>query len=93
MEASQAGASAGDKRDQAVASIKRKQAFKQSLAAYVIVNAFLVLIWALSDGGSFWPGWVMGAWGLGLCFQAWDAYGRRHGISEDDVQREMQKLR
>ena len=53
-------------------------------------NALLVLIWALSGGGSFWPIWVIGFWGLGLAVHAWNVYGQR-GISEADVQREMRK--
>lgn len=81
-----------DLRDRAVSSLKRKQAFKQSLVAYVVVNAFMVAIWALSGGGYFWPAWVMGAWGLGLAMQCYNAYGASHGISESDVSREMARL-
>ena len=70
-----------------------KDTFKKSLVAYVLVNAFLVGIWALSDSGEFWPIWVIGGWGIGLGFQAYDAYGHRAAVSEDEVQREMQRLR
>lgn len=83
----------GDLRDQAVASIKRKQAFKQMVVAYVIVNAFLIVVWAVSGAGYFWPVWVMGGWGIGLAFAGYGAYGRRHVVTDDEVTREMTRMR
>jgi hypothetical protein len=87
------GSSEEDLRKQAIASLKKKQNFRTSLVAYVIVNAFLVGIWALSDAGTFWPIWVIGGWGLGLAFQAYDAYGRRSTVSESDISEEMNRIR
>jgi hypothetical protein len=80
-------------RDQAVASIKRKRGFKQTLLAYVVVNVGLVIVWAATGAGYFWPIWVIGGWGIGLAFQAYDAYGRNRAISEDEISGEMQRLR
>ena len=35
-------------------------------------------------------GWVLAGWGIGLAFNAWEAYGRgNRAISEDEIQREM----
>jgi 2TM domain len=82
-----------DLRKEAVASINRKRTFKQTAVAYVVVNAILIGIWALSGADYFWPIWVIGGWGIGLAFQAWGAYGQRRGISEDEVAREMQRLK
>jgi hypothetical protein len=79
-----------ERREAAIRRLKAKRAFMQSLGAYVIVNAFLVGIWALSGQGYFWPIWVMGGWGIGIAFHAWSVYGRS-GITEADVQREMQR--
>jgi hypothetical protein len=59
----------------------------------VVVNALLVGIWALTGADYFWPIWVIGGWGIGLAFQAYGAYGRRREISEDQVAREMQRLK
>jgi hypothetical protein len=81
-------------RAQAVKAIKRKRDFKAHLVAYVIINAFLVTIWYLNGRGYFWPGWVMGGWGIGLAFNAWDAYGRHNDPpSEAEIQREMDRRR
>ena len=58
------GSTDGGLRDQAVATVKRKQAFQQMLSSYVIVNAFLIVIWAVSGAGYFWPVWPILGWGL-----------------------------
>ena len=80
-------------REQAVASIKRKRDFKNTALAYVVVNIALVIIWAATGAGSFWPAWVIGGWGIGLAFQGYGAYGRKHGITEGEISEEMQRLR
>ena len=81
-------------REQAIKAIKKKRDFKAHLAAYVIVNAFLVGVWYFIGQGYFWPGWVLLGWGIGVAFNAWDAYGRHADtISEAEIQREMDKRR
>ena len=79
-----------DRREAAVKRVKARRDFKAHVAAYVIVNLFLVGIWALGDRGFFWPIWVMLAWGIGLAFNAWDVYFRKP-ISEEEIQREMER--
>ena len=80
-----------DRRDQAIKRVKAKRDFRTHLAVYVIINALLVGIWAMSGAGYFWPAWPILGWGIGLAFHAWDAYFEKP-ISEDEVQREMQRL-
>ncbi len=82
-------------RHAAVERLKAKRAFTASLAAYVIINVFLWILWALTkgEGGGGvppWPIWVTVGWGIGLAFQAWNAFGRKP-ISEDDIEREMRR--
>jgi hypothetical protein len=88
-----AGTSEEEIRKQAIDSIKRKRAFQQTLFAYLLINALLIGVWALSGQGYFWPAWVIGGWGIGLGFQAYDAYRRRRSISEVEIQREAQRIR
>ena len=40
--------------------------FAVHLRVYLIVNAFLIAIWALTGGSDFWPIWPILGWGLGL---------------------------
>ena len=43
----------------------------------MIVNAALIGVWAITGAGYFWPGWVLGAWGIGLLFHAWATFGQK----------------
>ena len=79
-----------DRREAAVKRVKARRDFKIHVAAYVIVNLFLIGIWALGDEGFFWPILVMLAWGIGLAFNAWDAYFKKP-ISEEEIQQEMER--
>jgi hypothetical protein len=81
-------------REQAIKAIKKKRDFWGHVVAYCIVNAFLIVLWYFNGRGYFWPGWVMGGWGIGLAFNAWDAYGRgNRPISEAEIQHEIDKRR
>jgi 2TM domain-containing protein len=83
-----------DLRKEAVKSIQRKRSFKQTAFAYLVVNLLLIGVWAISGTDNyFWPIWVIGGWGIGLAFQAYDAYGRRRTIGEDEIASEMQRMR
>jgi hypothetical protein len=77
-------------RELAIKRLREKRAFKASVASYVVVNAFLIGVWALSGAGYFWPIWVILGWGIGLAGHAWATYGRKP-ITEADVQAEMGK--
>jgi len=79
-------------RENAIKAIKKKRDFWGHVAAYIIVNAFLVGLWYFTGAGYFWPGWVIGGWGIGVAFNAWDAYGRSgRPISETEIQREIDR--
>lgn len=56
------------------------------------MNTLLIAIWALTSRGFFWPIFPMLGWGIGLSIHAYEAFGRR-GPSEDQIQREMDRLR
>ncbi|MFI7588025.1 2TM domain-containing protein [Spongisporangium articulatum] len=88
--------SAGDDlRGRALQRLKRKQAFYRQLTTYLIVNAFLWVIWVISglNGGSWfpWPIFPLLGWGLGLAFQARSVFGR-DGFTEAEIQAEMRRL-
>ena len=75
-------------RQAAIKRVKAKRGFRMHLAIYLIVNALLVAIWALSGAAYFWPAWAMLGWGIGLVFHGWSVYFLKP-ISEDDIRREM----
>jgi hypothetical protein len=79
-----------DARAAAKQRLEDKRGFYGNLVSYLVVNAVLVVIWAVSDSGSFWPIWVIGGWGIGLALHGWDVFFRRP-ITEADIQREMKR--
>ena len=76
--------------EQARARVLRKRKFRDDVVAYVVINAFLVGIWALAGFGYFWPGWVLAGWGVLLVLDGWHAY-YRHDVTEEDIENEMRK--
>jgi 2TM domain len=77
-------------RSEAVKRLEKKRGWTSGMFAYVVVNLFLVGIWAVTGRGYFWPGWVLGGWGIGMVLGFWDAYIRRP-ISEVDIATEMRR--
>ncbi len=78
------------RRDQARKRIQKRRNLQGGLVAYIVVNAFLVGIWAATGGGYFWPGWVIGCWGIGMLLGLWDYF--RGPITEADVDAEMRRM-
>jgi 2TM domain len=76
----------------AVSRLKKRRDFGTHVVIYVIVNAMLVGIWAVTGAGFFWPIFPILGWGIGVGANAWDVYGRKP-ITEDEVQRETERLR
>lgn len=71
--------------------LEERREFTSHLVAYVVVNAFLVGVWMLTDyGGYFWPAWVFAAWGVGLLLHAYETFFRRP-ITEADIDAELRR--
>lgn len=43
-----------------------RQSFKNHLTFYLLVNVFLIGVWAASGGGYFWPVWPILGWGVAV---------------------------
>ena len=78
-----------DRRKGAIRRLRARRGFKQHLVLYAAVNGFLVLTWAITDGGDFWQAWQV-VWGILLALHGWRVYGERP-ITEAEIQREMEK--
>jgi hypothetical protein len=78
-------------REEALASLKARRDFYAHLVTFVVVNAAVWVIWAVTGSGYPWPAWLTGFWGFGLALDAWRVFFRRP-ITEADVDREVQRL-
>jgi len=83
---------ASGSREEAVQRLKSKRDFRMHVLMYVLVNALLIVIWAVSGAGFFWPLFVLGGWGIGVAANAWEVYGRGP-ITEEEIRREQERLR
>ena len=79
-------------RERAIKHLKKRRDFSGHLLVYFLVNAFLVVIWALTDvHGFFWPVFPIVGWGIGVVMNAWDVY-RSEEFDEGQIRREMERL-
>lgn len=76
------------RRTEAIKRLNDKRDFKNHVVVYGVVNTILVVVWAATGAGFFWPIWSIAGWGVGLAFHSWNAYGQRP-ITEDDIRAEM----
>jgi fatty acid desaturase len=79
-------------REQARKRVQRKHKFRGDVVAYVVINAFLIGIWAVTGAGYFWPGWVLAGWAVALTLDAWNLFFRRP-ITEAEINEEMSRFR
>ena len=77
-------------RQEAIGRLKSRREFASHLIVYVVVNAMLVALWAITTGGYFWPIWPLLGWGVGLVLHGWTVYFQRP-ITEDEIRREMER--
>ena len=82
-----------DLREQARERLEKRRDLKTHAFIYLLVNAVLIGIWAIATPDAlFWPIFPILGWGIGLAANTWDVYGRKP-ITEDDIEREEQRLR
>jgi len=64
------------------------------LGTYVIINGFLVIVWAITGAGYPWFIWVMVGWGIGVAFHIMQYLISSHGESrkQDMIEKEMERL-
>lgn len=79
------------RREAAIKRIKDKEGFRLHLISYLAVNTMVVVIWALTGAGYFWPIWLIALWGIGLVINAYVVYGTKP-VTEDQIQKELKKV-
>ena len=72
--------------------IERKRKLYGDFVAYVVINLFLIGVWAVAGFGYFWPGWVLAGWGVLLVLDVWSVYYRKP-LTEHDIDQELRHRR
>ena len=80
----------GELRNEARERVQKRRDLGTHAVVYVVVNAMLIGIWAITGAGYFWPAWVLLGWGVGLVLNIWDVYFRRP-VTDEDVERELKR--
>lgn len=80
-----------NQRDRALGRLKKKREFATHVAVYVVVNVFLIILWATADDrGFFWPMYPLLGWGVGIVLHGWDVY--RGGPTEEQIRKEIDRV-
>ena len=91
------GMSEDEIREMARKRVEAKKGFFIHLTVYIIVNAFLFIIWFFVAGRGYpWFLWPLGGWGLGLLIQAMGTFAFPTGgpdLERRGIEKETQKLR
>ena len=82
-------------REKAEKRVEEKRGFIGNLAAYIIVNAGLFLIWLFTGHGSPWFIWPLLGWGIGVVFHFFSVYvaGPGNAWQQREVDREMERIK
>jgi hypothetical protein len=79
-------------RERARVRVEKRHKLRADFVAYVVINLALVVAWAVTGSGYFWPGWVLGFWGVFLLLDAWNVYYRRP-VTEAEIDEELTRRR
>jgi len=52
-----------------------RQSFYRMLWTFLLIDVFMIGVWALSGGGAFWPAWVILGTGVAVGFSAIRVFG------------------
>lgn len=81
-----------DLRVRALQRLRKKADFRVHLLIYCLVNGMIVIIWAMTTSGFFWPIFPIAGWGIGLVANAYEAYVK-DDPTEAQVAAEVERLR
>ena len=79
---------------QATQKVREKKRFYRDLTTYLIVNAVLVVIWALSGRGYMWFLWPLGIWGAFVLGHGLRIFVFGNGGSDQqEIEKEVEKMK
>ena len=79
--------------EEASKKVRDRKRFYGGLATYLIVNAVLIVIWALSGQGYMWFLWPLGIWGVFVLGDYLRVFVLRKGSDHEAIKKEAEKMR
>ena len=79
--------------EQASQKVREKKRFYGGLVTYLIVNAVLIVIWALSGRGYPWFLWPLGIWGAFVLGDFLRIFVFREKSDHEAIEREVEKMK
>ena len=82
--------------EEAKKRVEEKKGFFIHLAIYVVVNIFLIIIWAVTNPGGYpWFIWPIIGWGIGVVIHGLSVFifTRKTGWEQRELEKEVQKLK
>jgi fatty acid desaturase len=78
---------------QASKKVRDKKRFYRDLTTYLIVNAVLVVIWALTGRGYPWFLWPLGIWGAFVLGHFLSIFVFGNGSDQQAIEKEVEKMK
>jgi cobalamin biosynthesis protein CobD/CbiB len=79
--------------EEASKKVKEKKRFYGGLAAYLIVNAVLIVIWTLAGQGYMWFLWPLCIWGVFVIGDFLRIFVFGKGSEKRAIEKEAEKIR
>ena len=79
--------------EEASKKVREKKHFYRDLVTYLIVNAVLVVIWALSVRGYQWFLWPLGIWGIFVLGDYLRIFVFGKGSDDEAIKKEIEKMK
>ena len=79
--------------EEASKRVKERKRFYSGLATYAVVNAVLVVIWALSGRGYPWFLWPLGIWGVFVLGDYLRIFVFGKGSDDEAIKKEVEKMK
>lgn len=73
-------------------NLEKRRALRWHVSAFLIVNIAMVLLWLVTTGpsGTFWPVYLLIAWGIGLTFHVLSM--RDHDPTAEEIESEARRI-
>jgi len=79
--------------EEATKKVRERKRFYGGLATYFIVNAVLIVIWALSGQGYMWFLWPLGIWGVFVLGDYLRIFVFGKGSDQQAIEKEVEKMK